>query len=306
MKIGDRVMSVVQPELGVMTVRHIHQNGLVQCCRKDVDDCEIFVSDMVRITDALMEGKRVHEMTPLEYRKWRARRTHLPNQNPCAEIPLGNYQEGVAMVRHKEVFENIDPGSMDGWKQTALMHHKNEQYYRGLLERIGVMIGPEAYESDDGSMQQDAICCKIPDLVARLIEHAGYINRDDVTSVAAMEIRRREFEQAAVALNVPGQRKTAFPQLFGDSGLGKALTEAKDGKLVAMNGFGFVIHEDTVVKVTPAKLRELAACADPNFAFQATPDQYRELAFDLERAADGRIKFMDDKTETTFVLESRA
>jgi hypothetical protein len=57
----------------------------------------------------------------------------------------------------------------DGWINAAAMHHRNEEYYRGLLDQIGAALGTEAYTSDDGSMQDSVLRSKVPELVlARL------------------------------------------------------------------------------------------------------------------------------------------
>ncbi len=56
------------------------------------------------------------------------------------------------------------------WYDTAALHARNEEYYRGLVQEIGAMLGDDAYISDDGSVQQDILCAKVPELVrARLI-----------------------------------------------------------------------------------------------------------------------------------------
>lgn len=57
----------------------------------------------------------------------------------------------------------------NGWCESAAAHLRNEEYYRGLVTKIGEMLGPEAYISDDGSVQQDVLCAKVPDLVAKLV-----------------------------------------------------------------------------------------------------------------------------------------
>ena len=57
----------------------------------------------------------------------------------------------------------------DAWIETARQHARNENYYRSLVRQIGEMLGPDAYTSDDGSVQQDVLCAKVPELVARLI-----------------------------------------------------------------------------------------------------------------------------------------
>ncbi len=56
------------------------------------------------------------------------------------------------------------------WMDTAAQHCRNEEYYRGLVIEIGKMLGPDAYISDDGSVQQDVLCAKVPSLVRKLVE----------------------------------------------------------------------------------------------------------------------------------------
>ena len=57
-----------------------------------------------------------------------------------------------------------------GWYDTALQHHRNEEYYRGLVTQIGEMLGEEAYTSDDGTRQEDVLCAKVPELVRQLVD----------------------------------------------------------------------------------------------------------------------------------------
>jgi len=52
------------------------------------------------------------------------------------------------------------------WYETAAQMSRNSDYYRGLVVQIGKMLGEEAYISDDGSVQEDVLCAKIPELVA--------------------------------------------------------------------------------------------------------------------------------------------
>lgn len=57
----------------------------------------------------------------------------------------------------------------DNWYDTAAQHFRNEEYYRGLVVKIGEMLGDEAYVSDDGSKQDSVLCAKVPELVAKLV-----------------------------------------------------------------------------------------------------------------------------------------
>ena len=54
----------------------------------------------------------------------------------------------------------------DAWYDTAAQMSRNADYYRGLVVQIGKMFGAEAYISDDGSVQDDVLCAKVPELVA--------------------------------------------------------------------------------------------------------------------------------------------
>ncbi len=57
----------------------------------------------------------------------------------------------------------------EAWMETAAMHHRNEEFYRGIVCQIGEMFGMVARTSDDGSVQEDVLALKVPELVARLI-----------------------------------------------------------------------------------------------------------------------------------------
>ena len=59
---------------------------------------------------------------------------------------------------------------VDAWIETARQHANNEEYYRGLLDRIGERVGPSAYVSDDGSVQDSVLRAKVPDLVSALLD----------------------------------------------------------------------------------------------------------------------------------------
>jgi hypothetical protein len=52
------------------------------------------------------------------------------------------------------------------WYDIAEQASRNTNYYRGLVVKIGKMLGPDAYISDDGSIQDDVLCAKVPELVA--------------------------------------------------------------------------------------------------------------------------------------------
>lgn len=57
----------------------------------------------------------------------------------------------------------------DNWQESAAQFARNMEYYRGLVDRIGRAIGPEAYTADDGSVSEDALRAKVPELIERLL-----------------------------------------------------------------------------------------------------------------------------------------
>ncbi len=56
----------------------------------------------------------------------------------------------------------------DAWIETAKQHLRNEEFYHGIVNRIGEPFGVAARTSDDGSVQQDVLALKVPELVVKL------------------------------------------------------------------------------------------------------------------------------------------
>ena len=57
---------------------------------------------------------------------------------------------------------------LHNWQQDSAGFHGNAEFYRGLLTKIGEGFGIEAKTSDDGSVQEDVLALKVPELVDRL------------------------------------------------------------------------------------------------------------------------------------------
>lgn len=53
------------------------------------------------------------------------------------------------------------------WQSTFKHMSDSIEYYRGLVQKIGLMFGEEALISDDGSVQDEVLCAKVPELVAQ-------------------------------------------------------------------------------------------------------------------------------------------
>lgn len=56
----------------------------------------------------------------------------------------------------------------DNWKETAQQYGKNAEFYHSLVTKIGEGFGAAAKTSDDGSVQQDVLALKVPELVDNL------------------------------------------------------------------------------------------------------------------------------------------
>jgi len=54
------------------------------------------------------------------------------------------------------------------WKDLAVHMSNNSDYYRGLLDEIGDLFGRDAYTCDDGSLSEDILRAKVPELVRNM------------------------------------------------------------------------------------------------------------------------------------------
>lgn len=53
------------------------------------------------------------------------------------------------------------------WIYYASQNQINTEYYRNLLIKCGEILGDESYISDDGSIQDEVLCAKIPEIIER-------------------------------------------------------------------------------------------------------------------------------------------
>jgi hypothetical protein len=58
------------------------------------------------------------------------------------------------------------------WMETAAQNARNTAFYRDLLDKCAEHLGPEVYTADDGSVMEDPVRLKIPELVARACRRA--------------------------------------------------------------------------------------------------------------------------------------
>jgi hypothetical protein len=56
------------------------------------------------------------------------------------------------------------------WEELLAQEIRNKEYYQSVLVEIGTLIGKDAYVSDDGSVQDQVLVAKLPDLVRELVK----------------------------------------------------------------------------------------------------------------------------------------
>ena len=117
----------------------------------------------------------------------------------------------------------------DGWREDAGRGTRNQEYYRGLLVKIGDMFGDAAKSDDTGAVGEDVICCKVPELVAEHMKNgvSPYQHthaKDSIISILEERIKEltadveswrtdfhiadRQLEAARRALNIVDQNPT--------------------------------------------------------------------------------------------------
>lgn len=58
--------------------------------------------------------------------------------------------------------------SRNGWKEDCERQTRNTLYYMAQMDRIAKHLGPEVFVADDGSVSEDPIRAKIPEMVASM------------------------------------------------------------------------------------------------------------------------------------------
>ncbi len=58
------------------------------------------------------------------------------------------------------------------WMETAAQNQRNANYYRHLLVQCGQSIGVRSYTCDDGTLSNEVLCTKIPEIIANDYIHS--------------------------------------------------------------------------------------------------------------------------------------
>jgi hypothetical protein len=54
------------------------------------------------------------------------------------------------------------------WMDTSAEYARNVDFWRGLVMQCADHLGPDVFVSDDGSVQDEPLALKVPELVAKL------------------------------------------------------------------------------------------------------------------------------------------
>lgn len=77
----------------------------------------------------------------------------------------------------------------DNWIETANSAYGDVEFYQGIVRQIGELFGEAAKTSDDGSIQQDVLALKVPELVEALkAERDNWKERYDGTANAVLAL----------------------------------------------------------------------------------------------------------------------
>jgi hypothetical protein len=60
-------------------------------------------------------------------------------------------------------------GERDGWERTAADMANGMAFYRDIVRQAGQHFGPAVYTSDDGSVQDEVLALKVPELAAAVV-----------------------------------------------------------------------------------------------------------------------------------------
>lgn len=124
-----------------------------QALEKERDEALRMLGQTARLRDAHLESAQ------------RAQAELAEMKGPCGPCRMAEARAEAAESESTRL-----KAERDGWMEDAARHWSNEDFYRGLVYKIGELFGVEARTSDDGSVQQDVLALKVPELVTRLRE----------------------------------------------------------------------------------------------------------------------------------------
>jgi hypothetical protein len=78
--------------------------------------------------------------------------------------------------------------NLAAWLETGAYFSRAEEFYRDLLDEVGQAIGPDAFKSDDGSVQDEPVRLNLPGLVRKLVQENAQL-KGDIQSIESVQDR---------------------------------------------------------------------------------------------------------------------
>lgn len=156
-----------------------------------------------------------------------------------------------------------------GWMDTATGAYRDVEFYHGITTEIGEMFGVAAKTSDDGSIQQDVLVLKVPELVRALFASRGV---EPANSSQPSESLSEKAQNAIQQTEGERKERAASPETAVQE---KAIKEIRDcinwktGEVDEYRIRGIlasVVHPDTAPQILEDKDR-----TEPNHHSSSTP-----------------------------------
>lgn len=119
---------------------------------------------------------------------------------------------------------------VEAWQKTAAEFHRGMEYYRGLLDKIGETIGDEAYVADDGSVSDDVLRAKVPEIIERL---RTYNVAQGTLLLSIQQENERLRSELAVSRRLRSAHNAVVDSLFAHQEAGTQPNEEEKDRLMA-------------------------------------------------------------------------
>lgn len=141
----------------------------------DAERNDLLVEHGVRFTDIKWLIAAARERDALN--------AHLTEASDTYRASVEAFQRALAAERQRAEQAGQE---RDGWERTAAEMANGIEFYRDIVRKAGAHFGPAAYTSDDGSVQDEVLALKVPQLAAEAV------------AALAAERRRAERLQAEI------------------------------------------------------------------------------------------------------------
>ena len=94
-----------------------------------------------------------------------------PHPDDADEAINSNPTTNLDRLKAQWKADNLE--DTESWREAAAHYARNADFYRGIVIQIGELFGEGARTSDDGSVQDDVLALKVPELVEALVAELG-------------------------------------------------------------------------------------------------------------------------------------